>query len=96
MIDKFHCITPKTWVLVQKLLDANGDAWRCAKPPKEAANYQKQHDSNIDLEVDDDGVEQDMSESKSKSESGSEGKGKDSSSQVKRHNAALLRVVSEE
>ena len=60
------------------------------------ANYQKQYYSNIDLEVDNDGVKQDMSESESESESGSGGKGKDSSSQVKRHNAALLRVVSEE
>ncbi len=99
MIDKFCGITPKTWALVQDLLDANGDARWQAKPPKEVANYQKRHDPNIDLdpfEVDDEGVKQDMSESESKSESGSRGKGKDSSSQVKRRNAALLRVVSEE
>ena len=94
MIDKFRHITPKTWVLVQKLLDANGDVQWCAKPPKEVANYQKWHDSNIDLEADDDGVEQDTSESES--ESGSGGKGKDGSSRAKRWNAALLRVVSEE
>src|SRR5260370_15210863 len=41
MIDKFHGITPKTWALVQDLLDANGDAQRWAKPPKEPVNYQK-------------------------------------------------------
>src|SRR6266436_1793468 len=92
MIDKFHGVTPKTWALVQDLLDANGDARRQAKPPKEVANYQKRHDPNIDpdpFEVDDEGVEQDTSES----ESGSGGKGKDGSSRAKRRNAALLRVV---
>ena|SRR5258708_36234183 len=26
MIDKFRCVTPKTWTLVQSLLDANGEA----------------------------------------------------------------------
>ncbi len=26
MIDKFHCVTPKTWTLVQSILDANGEA----------------------------------------------------------------------
>src|SRR5260370_17352547 len=83
MIDKFCGITPKTWALVQDLLDANGDARRQAKPPKEVANYQKRHDPNIDpdpFEVDNEGVEQDMSESKSGSKSGSGGKGKDGSS----------------
>ena len=99
MIDKFCGVTPKTWALVQDLLDANGDAQWWAKPPKEAANYQKQHNPNIDLdpfEVDDEGVKQDMSESESESESGSRGKSKDGSSQAKGCNAALLRVVSEE
>ncbi len=88
IINTFHGVTPKTWVLVQGLLDANREAWQCTKLPKDTANYQKRHDSDTDLGVND-AVEEGTSESKSKSESG----GKNGSSWAKRHNAALLKVV---
>src|SRR5258708_470017 len=86
IINTFHGVTPKTWALVQGLLDANREARRRTKLPKDTANYQKRHDSDADLGVND-VVEEGTSESES--ESG----GKNGSSQAKRCNAALLKVV---
>src|SRR5258708_13193208 len=64
IINTFHGVTPKTWALVQGLLDANREARQHTKLPKDTANYQKRHDPDADLGVND-AVEEGTSESES-------------------------------
>ena len=77
MITKFRNVTPRTWTLIQTLLDANGEAQRCARPLKAMIDYQKRHDPYEEPGELVNGEREVMSESGSKSKSESEGEGEE-------------------
>ena len=79
---------PKTWTLMQTLLDVNGEACQHAKPLKVGVDYYKQHDPEADPGK---LAEDSMSESETESEGGSMKEGR---TQVRWCNTALLQIVS--
>ena len=88
IIHKFCDVTPKTWTLMQTLLDVNGEACQHAKLLKVGVDYYKQHDPEADPgEL----AEDSMSESETESEGESM---KEGHTQVRWCNMALLQIVS--